>query len=219
MKAQGSEGEKLKHVQNLRSAQPWWKHIPLAVWSQSSYLTSLFELHPVLWLWVKLCTFQGYAKDDRGWCKWQMHSVSEVRTCLCSIVSNSLWPPWTVAPQAPLSLGFPNQEYWSGLHFFLQCQRHIKTLTSTGKLYLAHNQDMCFIQSRAVEFLPWMQGQSILPSAGVGGVMEVPGGHCSLHWEARRRNGSMSRPHLLSAHQFLSLSWTPQAQFSLSAGA
>ena len=57
---------KLKHIQNLRSAQPCWKHIPLAVWPQSRYLTSLFELHPVLWLWVKLCTFQGYAKDDRG---------------------------------------------------------------------------------------------------------------------------------------------------------
>ena len=25
--------------------------------------------------------------------------------------------PWTVAYQAPLSMGFPNQEYWSGLPF------------------------------------------------------------------------------------------------------
>ena len=25
--------------------------------------------------------------------------------------------PWTVAHQAPLSLGFPRQEYWSGLPF------------------------------------------------------------------------------------------------------
>ena len=23
--------------------------------------------------------------------------------------------PWTVAPQSPLSMGFPRQEYWSGL--------------------------------------------------------------------------------------------------------
>ena len=116
----------------------------------------------------------------------------------------------------PLS---PNQEYWSGLHFFLQCQRRVRTLTSTGRLSLVHDQDMCFIQSRAVEFLPWWQGQSILPSAGVVGMMGFPWGHCSLPWEARRRNGSMLMPHLLSAHQFLSLSWTPQAQFSLSAGA
>jgi len=25
--------------------------------------------------------------------------------------------PWTVAQQAPLSAGFPRQEYWSGLPF------------------------------------------------------------------------------------------------------
>ena len=25
--------------------------------------------------------------------------------------------PWTVAPQAPLSIGIPRQEYWSGLPF------------------------------------------------------------------------------------------------------
>ena len=27
---------------------------------------------------------------------------------------------WTVARQAPLSMGFSRQEYWSGLHFLLQ---------------------------------------------------------------------------------------------------
>ena len=35
----------------------------------------------------------------------------------CSVMSNSLCPPWTVACQAPLSVGFPRQEYWSGLPF------------------------------------------------------------------------------------------------------
>ena len=29
----------------------------------------------------------------------------------------TLATPWTVAPQAPLSMGFPRQEYWSGLSF------------------------------------------------------------------------------------------------------
>ena len=28
--------------------------------------------------------------------------------------------PWTVAHHAPPSMGFSRQEYWSGLHFFLQ---------------------------------------------------------------------------------------------------
>ena len=36
-----------------------------------------------------------------------------------SIMSDSA-TPWTVAHQAPLSVGFPRQEYWSGCHFLLQ---------------------------------------------------------------------------------------------------
>ena len=31
--------------------------------------------------------------------------------------SLTLGNPWTVARQAPLSMGFPRQEYWSGLLF------------------------------------------------------------------------------------------------------
>ena len=40
--------------------------------------------------------------------------------CACqvaSVVSDSHTTPWTVAPQAPLSMGFSKQEYWSGLPF------------------------------------------------------------------------------------------------------
>ena len=32
-------------------------------------------------------------------------------------MSSSLATPWTAAHQAPLSMGFPRQEYWSGLPF------------------------------------------------------------------------------------------------------
>ena len=32
-------------------------------------------------------------------------------------MSDSLWPPWTVTHQDPLSMGFPRQEYWSELAF------------------------------------------------------------------------------------------------------
>ena len=34
--------------------------------------------------------------------------------CVCSAASDSV-TPWTVALQAPLSMGFSRQEYWSGL--------------------------------------------------------------------------------------------------------
>ena len=33
-------------------------------------------------------------------------------------MSNSFLTEWTVALQAPLSMGFPRQEYWSGLPFY-----------------------------------------------------------------------------------------------------
>ena len=51
-----------------------------------------------------------------------MHGISgsdfakkEVCVC-CSVMSDSA-TPWTVAHQAPLSMGFPRQEYWSGVPF------------------------------------------------------------------------------------------------------
>ena len=34
-----------------------------------------------------------------------------------SVISDSFVTPWTVACQAPLSMRFPGQEYWSGLPF------------------------------------------------------------------------------------------------------
>ena len=35
----------------------------------------------------------------------------------CSLDSHSIVTPWTIAHQASLSMGFPRQEYWSGLPF------------------------------------------------------------------------------------------------------
>ena len=39
--------------------------------------------------------------------------------CACSIAQSCpiLWTPWTVALQAPLSMEFFRQEYWSGVPF------------------------------------------------------------------------------------------------------
>ena len=41
--------------------------------------------------------------------------------CVCCAQSAqsclTLWDPWTGAHQAPLSMGFPRQAYWSGLLF------------------------------------------------------------------------------------------------------
>ena len=37
--------------------------------------------------------------------------------CACSLCVPLLATPWTVARQAPLSMGFFRQEYWGGLPF------------------------------------------------------------------------------------------------------
>ena len=47
--------------------------------------------------------------------------VTQMNYCSIAVVlvplSNSFVTPWTVACQAPLTMGFSRQEYWSGLSF------------------------------------------------------------------------------------------------------
>ena len=45
--------------------------------------------------------------------------ILEYSLCMlrCSVMSDSFVAPWTIASQVPLSIGFPRQEYWSGLPF------------------------------------------------------------------------------------------------------
>ena len=37
--------------------------------------------------------------------------------CCCCLGGKSFVTPWTIALKAPLSMGFPRQEYWTGLPF------------------------------------------------------------------------------------------------------
>ena len=48
--------------------------------------------------------------------------LSYLNVLLCSVAQSypTLATLWTVVHQAPLSIGFSRQEYWSGLHFLLQ---------------------------------------------------------------------------------------------------
>ena len=46
--------------------------------------------------------------------------LKEVAVVELQVVSDSFVASWTIAYQAPLSMGFPRQEYWSGLPFLLQ---------------------------------------------------------------------------------------------------
>ena len=48
--------------------------------------------------------------------------LNYLNVLLCSVAQSylTLGTLWTVVHQAPLSMGFSRQEYWSGLHFLLQ---------------------------------------------------------------------------------------------------
>ena len=48
-----------------------------------------------------------------------VYEVQEITGLLFnhSVTSNSFVTPWAAAHQAPLSMGFPRQEYWHGLLF------------------------------------------------------------------------------------------------------
>ena len=48
---------------------------------------------------------------------YKVHLQKECYCCLFAVVSDSFAMLWTVACQVLLSMGFPRQEYWSGLLF------------------------------------------------------------------------------------------------------
>ena len=64
---------------------------------------SLASLSPTDDLWCSLCI-----------CPYTSWVPCE---CSCSVMSDSFVTPWTAAHWAPLSMGFPRQESWSGLPF------------------------------------------------------------------------------------------------------
>ena len=55
-------------------------------------------------------------KSNWAWCSWA-HLLLILLQFSHSVMSDSFVTPWTAACQAPLSMGFPRQKYWSGLLF------------------------------------------------------------------------------------------------------
>ena len=65
----------------------------------------------VLWSW-------GCKESDMTeWLKWTELKNNTLLLLSHQVRSDSFATPWTVACQAPLSMVFPRQEYWSGLPF------------------------------------------------------------------------------------------------------
>ena len=72
--------------------------------------TSSFHVHELKWATYKFIELLDSLLID-----WQMcHNVNNSNYIVCA---SSMETPWTVAHQAPLSMEFSRQEYWSGQSF------------------------------------------------------------------------------------------------------
>ena len=60
---------------------------------------------------------QDVGREDSGSAPDFSYRLLRNDHCLVAKSCLTLATPWTVAHQAPLSVGFPRQEYWSGLPF------------------------------------------------------------------------------------------------------
>ena len=68
----------------------------------------------------QIAKFLSFLKAECYPIAYKVKPITFFYTFLCTqllSLSNSLWPPWTVAHQAPLSMGFSRQEYWRGVPF------------------------------------------------------------------------------------------------------
>ena len=72
---------------------------------------------------VRMCNDKGRPAGNTE-CRAHRHTLPWGKALLSlfsfSAVSNSCVTPWAVTCQAPLSMGFSRQEYWSGLPFLLR---------------------------------------------------------------------------------------------------
>ena len=115
------------------------------MWSQAGQLTSLWFSPLKVWsmAWHEMVYQPGFTKEKskqlevlkQGFsCSKFLLRLGEVKLLSCVWL---LVIPWTVAPQAPLSIEFSRQEYWSGLpfpspSFIFHCTCHCRRLSDLG---------------------------------------------------------------------------------------
>ena len=70
-------------------------------------------------------------------------------------MSHSFETPWTIALQTPLSMGFPKQEYWSGLPFSSPGNLPDPRIKPAGRFFIAESpgKPQCSVLERKKP--PW----------------------------------------------------------------
>ena len=96
-------------------------------------------------------------------------------------MSNSFETLWTVGHQAPLSMGFSRQEYWSGLPLPSPWQ---EVLIRNTKL-VSHHQSEEFWKGQKETSCVWPPPRILLTAIHLGWVMHAPPGQTLSEWLAK----------------------------------
>ena len=109
---------------------PWVGKSP---WRRESLLTPVFWLGELYGLygmgsqrvghnWAIFTSFKTKPENCIfSYCILNYYQILNMSPCYCLVAKSCLFAtPWTVACQAPLSMGFPRQENWSGFPVLLQ---------------------------------------------------------------------------------------------------
>ena len=88
----------------------YWSDHELKEWAWKQKNTDIWHLYPSVFS-NGLLSFGDFNTKT---------IIVKSENACCQVMSNSFVTSWTVDRQAPLSMGFPRQEYCSGQHFLLQ---------------------------------------------------------------------------------------------------
>ena len=80
--------------------------------------------------------------------------------CCCCLVTKSFLTPWTVAQEAPLSMGFPRKSYWSGLAF---PSSRVFPVQGSNSALLQWQVDSLSLRQQKVQFSPSVVSDSVTP--------------------------------------------------------
>ena len=97
----------------------WYKDYTYKIFSPASGLFHILKWYPSWLLWVSLLCWiiiplAQQVWSFANWKLWPDHLIFSPGGGLVAKSCPTLMIPWNVARQAPLSMGFSRQEYWSG---------------------------------------------------------------------------------------------------------
>ena len=106
------EGDAVKPGSDINLYNFLWEEFgSMSHWNFTSRKSTHTCAQSCMCVCVCVCVYQIFLKVAKGW------RETKIWIGAVLIPVQLFSTPWTVAPQAPLSMKFPMQEYWNGLPF------------------------------------------------------------------------------------------------------